>query len=243
VLGLGYWNNRNLKLGIMSLFVTIEGVEGAGKSTLRSKLVESLRDLDCEILVSREPGATDLGLAIRQILLDPNNKDLNEIAELLLFTADRAQHVAQVIRPALARGAVVLCDRYIHSTIAYQGYGRGLSLEDLQRLNELATGGLKPDLVLLLDLDVKTGLGRVQERTTRASRVFSKEQIDAITSGEVDRMEKENISFHERVRKGFLELAQNKENNFCVLDSSKAAEKVALEAEKAIRARLKSLSN
>ena len=142
----------------MSFFLTLEGVEGAGKSTLRGALVDLLSDLGKEIVVTREPGATELGRTIRTLLLDPATKGLDPLAELLLFSADRAQHLCEVVRPALARGALVICDRFTHSTLAYQGYGRGLPLDILEQLNRVTTKGLAPDLVLLLDLPAEEGL-------------------------------------------------------------------------------------
>ena len=225
----------------MSLFVTIEGIEGSGKSTLRSKLAELFTKDEQEILVTREPGATQLGLAIRSLLLDPNAKEeIDPLAELMLFAADRAQHLKEVVRPALARGAIVICDRFIHSTLAYQGYGRGLALDALTRLNALVTDGLVPDLVLLLDLDPEVGLQRARNRQERASGTIRVDQLMQQTTVENtwSRFEQQELAFHQRVREGFLALAKNPDQKFFVIDAAKGAEAVQQEAMSAIRTRL-----
>ena len=217
----------------MGHFVTIEGIEGAGKSTLRTRLADFASAAGLDVLLTREPGATSLGQTIRSIVLDPKNKKLDPLAELMLFAADRAQHVQEVLRPALDRGALVICDRYIHSTLAYQGYGRGIDLKQLVALNEIVIRGLKPDLVLLLDLPPEVGLSRAEARAKRASGTF---QVDltggTVTGGtaastEWTRFEEQDIAFHQRLRKGFLELSKDSANRFVVLDATKGPDEVA----------------
>lgn len=194
-------------------FITIEGIEGAGKSTLRAGLAEALSDSGVELVLTREPGATALGKTLRALVLGKDYGDLTPQTELLLFAADRAQHVAEVIRPALARNALVICDRYIHSTLAYQGYGRGIALDELQRLNRTATNGLVPDLVILLDLPVEAGLERAHLRQNQLA------STRATTSW--NRFEDQPTDFHRRVRQGFLDLAKSESIPFLLLDATK----------------------
>ena len=141
------------------MFITLEGIEGSGKTTLIENLADVFRTLNHEVLVTREPGGCALGRELRQMLLNPETEICPE-AELFLFLADRAQHVAEVIRPALKRGEVVLCDRYADSTVVYQGYGRGLDIEKLRSLNDVAIGGLWPDRTFVLDMDPADALKR-----------------------------------------------------------------------------------
>ena len=203
------------------MFVTVEGVEGAGKSTLLNLLSRELERRGMAFVRTREPGGCALGARIRPLLLDVSSR-VDERAELFLFLADRAQHVAETIRPALARGEWVLCDRYADSTIAYQGYGRGLEVEMLQRLNAYATGGLWPDKTLLLDLPVETGLERALARNGREGLSRSEGRFEA-----------EERAFHQRIREGFLARARRWPERFCVLDASLAPQEIfsrALEA-------------
>jgi dTMP kinase len=172
------------------VFVVIEGIEGSGKSTLHKGLVERLRMDGRDVVVTREPGGTATGEAIRSIFLD-RTLTVDPLTETFLVNAARAQHVFEVIRPALDAGRLVLCDRYTDSTMAYQGYGRGLDLASLQRLCDEATGGLQPDLVMLIDLPVEAARARMEER-----------------SYSLDRIESQDAAFHERVRQGYLELAK-----------------------------------
>ena len=193
------------------LFVTMEGVEGSGKSTQIALLKDYLQTKGRSVDVTREPGGTPIGEAVRTVLLDPANDAMDSMAELLLYEAARAQHVAQLIRPALDRGAIVICDRFSDSTTAYQGAGRGLSKEDMDRLHGLATRGLVPDLTILIDLPVAEGLSR------------AKRYRDG------DRIELEPEEFHERVRQAFLRLAKDEPDRVKIVDGLLPMEKVAEE--------------
>lgn len=160
-------------------------------------------------MLTREPGGCNLGRSLRSILLDGRTRGLSSRAELFLFLADRAQHVAEIVRPALEAGQIVLCDRYTDSTLAYQGYGRGLDTEYLRRLNDAATGGLAPDLTLLLDLPVRCGLGRAGERNRIKGLVVSEGRFDS-----------ESLDFHERVRTGYRALAEEEPERFAIIDAA-----------------------
>lgn len=205
----------------MSKLITFEGIEGSGKSTQIRLLEEHLRGLGWQVVVTREPGGCRIADAIRHILLDPDNTQLASTAELLLYAAARAQHVAEVIRPALTQGAIVLCDRYIDATVAYQGYGRGLDLGLIEELNRLASDGVQPNLTLLFDLPVEEGLNRARSRNEHA----------VVNEG---RFEAESLAFHRRVRDGYLALARE-ERRFCVIDASGSREAVSRRLETAIQ--------
>nr|WP_207202418.1 MULTISPECIES: dTMP kinase [unclassified Pseudomonas] len=172
------------------MFITLEGPEGAGKSTNREYLAERLRAAGIEVLLTREPGGTPLAERIREVLLTPGDEVMNADTELLLVFAARAQHLAGVIRPALARGAVVLCDRFTDSTYAYQGGGRGLSVERIATLERFVQGDLRPDLTLVFDLPVEVGLARASAR------------------GRLDRFEQEGRAFFDAVRSAYLARAE-----------------------------------
>ncbi len=191
------------------LFITFEGVEGSGKSTQIELLRQHLAERALSVLITREPGGTPTAEAIREVLLDPRNKALAPMAELLLYAAARAQHVEERIRPALDAGQMVLCDRFADSTTAYQGIARGLSLELLGEIHRLATSNLRPHLTFLLDMDPELGLQRTRER------------------GRIDRMEQESIAFHRRVREGFLAIADNEPERVVVLDADQELEVIA----------------
>nr|WP_236718349.1 dTMP kinase [Actinoplanes sp. TFC3] len=194
------------------IFVVFEGGEGAGKSTQVTRLSETLIAAGEDVVVTREPGATDVGARIRSLVLtkDTDADAPSPRAEALLYAADRAHHVATVVRPALARGAVVISDRYVDSSLAYQGAGRTLPVQEISWLSSWATGGLKPDLVVLLDVDPTVGLGRVDSRG----------------AGQ-DRLESESRAFHERVRYAFLDLASADPKRYLVLDAARPAEEIA----------------
>jgi dTMP kinase len=190
-------------------FITFEGPEGSGKTSQAEQLAGYLEEKGHEVVLTYEPGATLVSKEIRKILLDPSSPQIDSRTELLLFAADRAQHVSEIIKEALIQNKVVLCCRYVDSTIAYQGYGRNIDLNLIQELNEIATGGLMPDLTVLLDLDVSLGL-------ERAIRIRKEESAP----GDSDRMESQRIQFHEQVRKGFLSIANDNPDRVKVLDSS-----------------------
>jgi dTMP kinase len=202
------------------MFVVIEGVEGSGKSTLLAKLGERLRSEGHDVTVTREPGGTPVGDAIRRVFLD-FALVIQPLTEGFLVNAARAQHVSEVIRPALALGSIVLCDRYTDSTVAYQGYGREGDLRLLRLLCESAIGGLQPDLVLLLDLPVNVARARLRER-----------------SRSLDRIESEGEGFHERVRQGFLALAESSPHHR-VLDATLPQQRLLEKALREVHARLK----
>ena len=202
------------------MFLTIEGIEGAGKSTFIGFLEDELVKRGVDFLRTREPGGCTLGRQIRPLLLDASQK-VSDRAELFLFLADRAQHVADTIRPALERGQWVICDRYADSTIAYQGYGRGMDPEELQKLNDYATGGLWPDITFLLDLPAEVGLGRALARNGR----------EGLTQSE-GRFEAEALAFHQRIREGFLARAARWPQRFRVLDAAQTPDAIVAQAMK-----------
>jgi dTMP kinase len=197
----------------VSLFVTFEGIEGSGKSTHLRHLGAHLRAAGRTVVETREPGGTPAGAQIRRLLLGADAVPLTPLAELLLYCADRAQHVSEVIRPGLAAGAVVLCDRFSDSTIAYQGYGRGLDLAALRALDARARDGVAPALTFLLDCPVEAGLARARGRT-------------AAPASSADRFEREPLEFHRRVREGFRALAAAEPVRFCVVDAAQPLERV-----------------
>jgi dTMP kinase len=189
------------------MFITFEGIEAAGKSTLVAGLDHDLRDRGANVLVTREPGGTPLGDRIRQISNDPATV-IDPLAEALLISASRAQHVADVIVPALRRGQTILCDRFFDSTIAYQGYGRGLDIEMLLGLQMTATSRIAPNLTILLDIPVELSLERVRAR------------------GTADRIESEGIEFHERVRSGYHALAERFPQRYVIVDAAGPSEEL-----------------
>ena len=190
------------------LFITLEGPEGAGKSTNREYLAERLREQGIDVLLTREPGGTPLAERIRELLLDPSDEPMAADTELLLVFAARAQHLQQVIRPALAAGSVVLCDRFTDATYAYQGGGRGLSVERIAQLEHFVQGELRPDLTLIFDLPVEVGLARAAAR------------------GRLDRFEQEGRGFFEAVRQAYLQRAEQAPQRYRVLDAGQSLAQV-----------------
>lgn len=203
--------------------VSIEGPDGSGKSTLIQELASYYSSQGTEVVVTREPGGARIAEQIRQILLDPEHAEMEEKTELLLYIASRRQHLVEKVLPALDRGALVLMDRFIDSSVAYQGYGRGLDLEAIHWLNQFATDGKKPDLTLLLDLPAAEGLARIQ----------------ATRSNDVDRLDQEDLSWHERVREGYLRLLEEEPNRFVKVDASQELSLVVEQALTLIQERLK----
>lgn len=192
----------------MSLFITFEGGEGCGKSYQARALYRKLVKLALPVMLTHEPGGTPLGRKLRRVLKRDGEPGISPLAELLLFNASRAQLVADVIQPALAEGKIVICDRYTDSTTAYQSYGRGLDLDMVLTINNTATRGLKPDLVVLLDIAPELGLARKKGSLK-------------------DRFEREEVAFHQRVREGYLKLAAAELERWLVLDGRQGREEIA----------------
>ena len=182
------------------IFITFEGIEGCGKSTQARRVRESLIESGLEVVFTREPGGSCIGEKIRDILLDPENHAMVPLTELLLYEASRHQHMAEVIEPALEAGKVVICDRFYDASTAYQGYARGINVDDVERLNLIASAGKRPDLTIILDLPAEIGLKRIGKNP--------------------DRIEGEGVEFHERVRAGYLEIAAKEPDRVKVVDGS-----------------------
>jgi dTMP kinase len=208
----------------MIRFITFEGVDGSGKTTQLKALERHLVGRGRSCISTREPGGTSLGRLIRQALLEDGKQPVASPAELFLYLADRAQHVQEIILPALEQGKVVLCDRHTDSTLAYQGYGRGIELGLLRSLNDIASRGVRPDLTLLFDCPVEIGLSRTVSRQSQAATKQSRE----------DRFEREKIEFHEKVRQGFLELARAEPQRFRLIDAARSAAEVGREMKEII---------
>jgi dTMP kinase len=212
------------------MLITLEGGEGAGKTTQIVSLAGYLTERGLGCILTREPGGTDLGKRIRALLLDPGHAGMAPETELLLYMADRAEHVSTVIRPALATGKMVLCDRFFDATLVYQGTARGLSAEWIAQLHALVFAGLQPDLTLLLDLPAEVGLARARRQLERGAR-----------SSQESRFEDETLTFHQRVRAGYLELARRKPERFRVIDAAQDESRVRADIRSAVEAFLKQL--
>jgi dTMP kinase len=203
------------------MFITLEGPDGSGKSMQVPMLAEFIRQHGYEVLTTREPGGTSIGDQIRQVIMKLGNTSMHPRTEILLFCAARAQIVEEVLKPALARGVVVISDRYADSTLAYQGYGHGVNLDDLRQLLAFVTGGLKPDLTLLLDVDATVGLQRRQK-----------------SGGEWNRLDAYALDFHKRVREGYHELAKAEPQRWETIDAGQSPEMVQSAIQKIIEARI-----
>jgi len=190
--------------------ISFEGPEGAGKSSILEAILPLLEEKGIPYITTREPGGVDIAEKIRQVILDPDHTSMDAKTELLLYIASRRQHLVERVLPALAAGKVVLMDRFIDSSVAYQGYGRGLSVEDIEWLNQFATDGLKPDLTLYFDLDVEEGLARIARNQER----------------EVNRIDLEGLELHHKVRQGYLALAEKEPERIVKIDASQSFEAV-----------------
>lgn len=190
--------------------ISFEGPEGAGKSSILEAILPLLEEKGIPYITTREPGGVDIAEKIRQVILDPDHTSMDAKTELLLYIASRRQHLVERVLPALAAGKVVLMDRFIDSSVAYQGYGRGLSVEDIEWLNQFATDGLKPDLTLYFDLDVEEGLARIARNQER----------------EVNRLDLEGLELHYKVRQGYLALAEKEPERIVKIDASQSFEAV-----------------
>jgi len=208
-------------------FITFEGIEGSGKSTQIRLLFEYLKGRGVDVKMTREPGGTVIGEKVRGILLDPTTKGLIPRAELFLYAAARLQHIEEVIQPALDEGKVVLCDRFMDATVAYQGYGREVPLNEVKVVNSLVTVDLKTDLTILLDLPVEVGLGRARERNL----------ADAASA--TSRFEEEDLVFHQRVREGYLAIAAAERNRVKIIPADQPMEKVARQVQAVVTRSLK----
>ena len=197
------------------MFITLEGIEGSGKTSQMGRLQQFLEDRGVECVSTRQPGGTRIGENIRTILLDPSNSALVPSAELLLYMADRAQHIFELIRPNLEAGKTVICDRYFDATLVYQGFARELNLELIRQLHKLLFDDLKPDITLLLDLSPQTGLARAWEQLSTGQR-----------AGRESRFEAEAIAFHEKVRAGYLELARLEPDRIQIIDAAQTYDQV-----------------
>jgi dTMP kinase len=204
------------------MFITLEGPDGSGKSSQMTPLAEFLRQKGHDVVETREPGGTEIGDQIRQVIMDLKNKSMFPASEILLFQASRAQLVREVIRPALEAGRIVLCDRYADSTLAYQGYGHQTDLVQLRRIVEFATGDLKPDLTLYLDIDAEEGLRRRSDG-----------------DGEWNRMDDYAVEFHERVRAGYHEMIAAEPDRWVEIDGAQPPKAVQQDLQEVVLARLK----
>lgn len=197
------------------MFITFEGIEGAGKTTQVKRLHAFLIKKGYESIITREPGGTKIGGQIRTILLDPKNSTMKPLTELLLYSADRAQHINEIIKPALSKNKIILCDRYFDATMVYQGVTRGINTELVKKLHEMIFDNLKPDITFLLDLAPELGLQRAWKDINNGSRKNNE-----------TRFENENLAFHEKIRAGYLNLADNEPERFCIIDASKDQDRI-----------------
>ncbi|MBW2636991.1 MAG: dTMP kinase [Deltaproteobacteria bacterium] len=202
----------------MGLFITFEGIEGSGKTTQIAITGDYLDKKKIPFIITEEPGGTGLGSELRQILLDKTSLNIAEKAELLLFAADRAQHIEEVILPAMRAGKVVLCDRFSDATIAYQGFGRGVDVDFIRTINDFSSQSLKPDLTLLFDIPVVTGLERIKDRISPSGKASLE-----------DRFEREKVEFHRRIREGYLSLLRDEPDRIRLIDGSRGVDEVAEE--------------
>ena len=206
----------------MGIFITLEGPEGSGKTSAIKVVKQKLEELGYEIVMTREPGGTDISEQIRNVILNRSNTMMDPRTEALLYAASRRQHLVEKIWPSLKEGKIVICDRYLDSSLSYQGYARGLGVEDILNVNSYATEGTYPDLTLLFDVSPEVGLARINANSKR----------------EVNRLDLEKISFHQKVREGYLNLAKRFSSRYVIIDASQGPEKVAEDTLKVILERL-----
>jgi dTMP kinase len=192
------------------MFITLEGIEGSGKTTQIDYLVKYFEQVGQRCVTTREPGGTGIGNKIRSILLDPASSDLDSTTELLLYMADRAQHINSLVRPSLADGYTVICDRYFDATVVYQGFARGLDIDLIKRLHALLFNDLKPELTFLLDLEPRQGLARAWKQLNSGQRADGESRFEA-----------ERLAFHKKVRAGYLELARLEPDRFRIIDAAR----------------------
>lgn len=202
-------------------FITFEGGEGSGKTTVIEKIKKDLEKLNFTVLKTREPGGSKISEQIRDVILNVENTNMDYMTEALLYAASRRQHLEEIIRPAIKAGKVVICDRYIDSSLAYQGYARGLGVDEVYNLNLVATNGFLPEVTIFIDLDPEVGLERIKNNQR-----------------EVDRLDLEKINFHEKVREGYLMLASKFPNRFIVVNGNQTREQVYEDVKKIILARV-----
>ncbi|MEK9200274.1 dTMP kinase [Ureibacillus sp. 179-F W5.1 NHS] len=193
-----------------NLFITFEGPEGAGKTTILTKIVERLEQLKIDIMATREPGGIEIAEKIREVILNPEHTAMDERTEALLYAAARSQHFFEKVEPAIQKGKLVLCDRFIDSSLAYQGYARGIGIDEVLAINEFAIGKRMPDLTILFDLEPKVGLARIHSHNDR----------------EVNRLDVESLSFHEKVREGYQLLVKRYPNRIKVVNADQPIDKV-----------------
>ncbi|ERK32498.1 MULTISPECIES: dTMP kinase [Clostridium] len=200
------------------MFITFEGGDGAGKSTVINKVYEELVKKNLSCMITREPGGIDIAEQIREVILNVKNTKMDARTEALLYAAARRQHLAEKVIPALEEGKIVLCDRFLHSSLAYQGYARGLGIEEVYEINKFAIDSYMPDLVILFDIEPKLGLERINKNKGR----------------EINRLDKENMDFHDKVREGYSILMEKYNHNIVKVDASGAVDEVYLEVSKII---------
>lgn len=213
---------KNVSQSKKGRLITLEGPDGAGKTTVLKALVPALEAEGYQVMTTREPGGVEIAEKIREVILDVTHTQMDDKTELLLYIAARRQHLVEKVLPALAQGKLVLVDRFIDSSVAYQGYGRGLSVDDIKWLNAYAIEGVSPDLTLLFDVPSEVGLARIQAADER----------------EVNRLDLERLDMHQRVRKGYLELAESDPERIQVIDASQPLDEVVARALEAIKKEL-----
>jgi len=200
------------------MFITFEGIEGSGKTTQVRSIAQFLREKGYDCIVTREPGGTHVGKKIRSVLLDPENKGIDPMTEVLLYTADRNQHLKEVVLPSLSAGKIVLCDRYFDATVVYQGIARGVGIRVIQTIHRLFLNDFKPDMTILLDLPPDLGLSRAWRQIEKGDRAEHE-----------TRFEQEALAFHRKVREGYLELARLEPSRFHIFDASRDIEEISRE--------------